>query len=218
MNNIIPASRLGELLAAKTGADVEICTKFVKEYFGLIEATLATGEDVTIKGIGTFKLTGDDVEPVVYVVDKELAATVNAPFDAFTPVELADNELPEANEEPEPEPIAEAIPQVAVEEQPGVEAIVVEENAEPEEEAVEAEAEAEEDAAVEPDVEAEEGEEAYYEPHTQVLPRGWAAFWMVIAFVLGLLLGVAGGYFGYKEINKYLANMPETVQTETSAE
>ncbi len=216
MNNIIPASRLGELLAVKTGADVDTCTKFVKEYFGLIEATLSTGEDVTIKGIGTFMLTGDDVDPVVYVVDKDLAATVNAPFDAFSAIELADNEMSEPIAEPEaqpePAPAAETAAPEAAEEPQNDETITIDEIPEPApkpEPAAEAETVAEID-----ETEAEDAEDTYERHvvyHTQIFPKGWAAFWMVMAFVLGLFLGTALGYFGYKEINKRLANMPETV-------
>jgi hypothetical protein len=217
MNNIIPASRLGELLAAKTGADVDTCTKFVKEYFGLIEATLSTGEDVTIKGIGTFKLTGNDVEPVVYDVDKTLAATVNSPFDAFSAIELEDNELTEPTAEAEPQPEAETEAETETTEEVTTE-VTTEADATTESKEAPTEDVAEEQAEDTPQpITKDRDDEAEYYEHlsqqqAQIFPKGWAAFWMILAFVLGLLLGTALGYFGYKEINKYLANMPETVE------
>jgi hypothetical protein len=216
MNNIIPVSRLGELLAAKTGADVDACTKFVKEYFGLIEATLAAGEDVTIKGIGTFRLTGNDEEPVVYEPDADLAATVNAPFEAFDAVDLNDTEFSEniptpivetQGAEAEPEVEAEVEP-VAIEEQKAVEEpeIIEEPEAEPE-----VEAEAEPEAELEPEAEPERHHHHHHSSHRYYssrrnndYPRGLAIFWMVITFILGLFLGLAVGYFGYRYINKYM--------------
>jgi nucleoid-associated protein YgaU len=236
MNNIIPVSRLGELLAAKTGADVEACTKFVKEYFGLIEATLAAGEDVTIKGIGTFKLTGDDAEPVIYQVDADLASTVNAPFEAFSAFELTDDELtdaPEPSEKPSEEPSEEASEEAIAEPTEPVEP--TEPEIEPEPEVSEPEPVVEPELVAEPEpkpapvveavhneilepVEEPESEETSdsYEPIEQTensLPRGLRVFWFVIVFVLGLLLGLAGGYFGHNYINSAITGVPQTEVT-----
>lgn len=237
MNNIIPVSRLGELLAAKTGADVDACTKFVKEYFGLIEATLAAGENVTIKGIGTFRLTGNDEEPVVYEPDADLAATVNAPFEAFDAVDLNDTEFnvdiptpvdtPEAETkaeqevvaEPEPEPEVEIKPEPAVEAEPEtvaepvVESVAIEDQKAVEEPEIieEQEAETEPDVEAEPEPEPERHHHHHHSSHRYYssrrnndYPRGLAIFWMVITFILGLFLGLAVGYFGYRYINKYM--------------
>jgi nucleoid-associated protein YgaU len=37
-------------------------------------------------------------------------------------------------------------------------------------------------------------------------------FWVVIFFVLGLLLGLAAGYFGYRQINHYIAGAPIPIE------
>jgi nucleoid-associated protein YgaU len=229
MNNIIPVSRLGELLSAKTGADVDVCTKFVKEYFGLIEATLAAGEDVSIKGVGTFKLTGDDEQPVIYVVDEALAATVNAPFEAFSAYELADDEL--TDEQDEQSDLSDdkiSVEDTPLEEEPKPQIKTV---PEPEEEVQEAESkviatepitsdvvEQKEEEIIAPTVEEEpETQEEPTEPETyeegSSFPRGLTVFWMIIVFILGVLLGLAGGYFGHNKINEIIAGTTEQIET-----
>lgn len=266
MNNIIPASRLGELLAAKTGEDVDACTKFVKEYFGLIEATLSVGENVTIKDIGTFKLTGDESNPVVYVVDSNLAATVNAPFEAFSAVELSDSEfndspateqvsepVPEPDKEPEPAPVKEPEPEPTPVQEPEVKPepeptpepksepksepnpivvpiaeIITEPEPTPEptpEPQPIQEPEPQPISEPEPEPEPEvEPEPTYAERATRHrhhssrsrrssnFPKGLFIFWVVIFFVLGILLGLAAGYFGYRQINQYITGAPIPIE------
>lgn len=100
-------SGLAAMLALSTGQPGELCEEFLKELFGIVGEELEKGENVRIKGLGTFKLveveprksvdisTGEDNEipahkRVVFVATKELAAMVNAPFEAFEAVEISD--------------------------------------------------------------------------------------------------------------------------------
>jgi hypothetical protein len=229
MNNIIPVSRLGELLSAKTGADVDACTKFVKEYFGLIEATLAAGEDVTIKGIGTFKLTGDDTDPVIYQVDDDLASTVNAPFEAFSAFELTDTELTDTAEPQETsEPSENSEISEDSEDSENSENSEDSENSENSEHSEHSEhsdipeipahiAEPEQPTVSSESSEySESSDNSEYSdipeptyPAPTAFPRGLTAFWMVIVFILGLLLGLAGGYFGHNYINTAITGAPQ---------
>lgn len=110
MDKKIPTSELAAMLALATGKQKELCEKFVSQLFSVVDEELTKGENVRIKGFGTFKLveveprksvnvvTGEDYEipghtKVIFVMSKELAAIVNAPFEAFEAVEIAD-ELP----------------------------------------------------------------------------------------------------------------------------
>lgn len=108
MENKITISELTAMLALATGTPGDLCENFLRELFQLIGACLESGETVRIKGLGTFKLT--DVEArksvdvntgeqneipqhkkIVFIAAKELAAKVNAPFEMFEAVELADS-------------------------------------------------------------------------------------------------------------------------------
>ena len=110
MDNKITTSGLAAMLALATGKQKELCENFVSILFAIVEEELTKGENIRIKGFGTFKLvdveprksvnvvTGEDYEipghtKVIFVMAKELASLVNAPFDAFETVEIAD-ELP----------------------------------------------------------------------------------------------------------------------------
>lgn len=107
MENKIVMSELAAMLALSTGTQKDLCENFLCEFFSLVEEELTKGENVRIKGFGTFKLmeveprksvnvaTGEENEipghnKVIFVMAKELAALVNAPFDAFEAVEIAD--------------------------------------------------------------------------------------------------------------------------------
>ena len=108
MDNKISASGLSAMVALATGMPGELCEKFIKELCSLIADTLETGENVRIKGLGTFKIveiesrksvdvtTGEEIEipshsRVIFVPCKELASLVNAPFEAFEAEEVADD-------------------------------------------------------------------------------------------------------------------------------
>lgn len=108
MENKLTMSRVAAMLAISTGKQKKLCEDFVKEIFRIVGDELAADESVRIKGFGTFKLvtvesrksvnvaTGEEYEipghsRIVFVAAKELAAAVNAPFEAFEAVEIADD-------------------------------------------------------------------------------------------------------------------------------
>ena len=96
------------MLADKSGRSKRFSEDFLREFFSLISERLEAGESVKIKGLGTFRLsrveprksvdvtTGEAMEisghsKVVFVPAKELASAVNAPFEAFTAIEISDD-------------------------------------------------------------------------------------------------------------------------------
>ena len=108
MENKISASTIAAMVALTTGQPGELCEKFIKELLSLICDTLAAGENVRIKGLGTFKIvdietrksvdvaSGGDIEipahcRVIFVPCKVLASLVNTPFEAFEAEEVADD-------------------------------------------------------------------------------------------------------------------------------
>ncbi|MDE5840749.1 MAG: HU family DNA-binding protein [Muribaculaceae bacterium] len=108
MNKKITFPRLSAMLADKSGRSKRFSEDFLREFFSLISERLEAGESVKIKGLGTFRLsrveprksvdvtTGEAMEisghsKVVFVPAKELASAVNAPFEAFTAIEISDD-------------------------------------------------------------------------------------------------------------------------------
>lgn len=108
MNEKITFPRLATLLADRSRRSKRFSEDFLREFFALISERLEEGESVKIKGLGTFRLSR--VEPrrsvdvttglpmeisghskVVFVPSKELADAVNAPFEAFTAIEISDD-------------------------------------------------------------------------------------------------------------------------------
>ncbi len=108
MNNKITFPRLAAMLADKSGRSKRFSEDFLREMFSLTGEQLEAGNVVKIKGFGTFRLskveprksvdvtTGQPMEisghsKVVFTPAKELAEAVNAPFEAFTSVEISDD-------------------------------------------------------------------------------------------------------------------------------
>ena len=108
MNDKITFPRLASMLADRSGRSKRFSEDFLREFFTLISERLEAGESVKVKGLGTFRLsrveprrsvdvtTGQPMEisghsKVVFVPSKELAEAVNAPFEAFTAVEIGDD-------------------------------------------------------------------------------------------------------------------------------
>lgn len=108
MNNRITFPKLASLLADKSGRSKRFSEDFLREFFALISEQLEAGENVKVKGLGTFRLlrvearksvdvtTGQPMEisghsKVVFTPAKELAEAVNAPFEAFSPIEIGDS-------------------------------------------------------------------------------------------------------------------------------
>lgn len=84
--------QLIDALIATGIADSATIRIFIQEFTAIIEGTLARGESVSVKGIGTFHAV--EVADELYIEfapDATLAETVNAPFSIFEPVELPDN-------------------------------------------------------------------------------------------------------------------------------
>lgn len=96
-------------LALRTGDTKKESEDFVRELFALIGEMLEKGESVKVNGLGVFKTidveqrksvdvsTGQEMiipthRKVVFMPDKELAATVNEPFEMFRSVEIGEPE------------------------------------------------------------------------------------------------------------------------------
>ncbi|MDE6741476.1 MAG: HU family DNA-binding protein [Muribaculaceae bacterium] len=108
MNDKITFPRLSTMLADRSGRSKRFSEEFLREFFSLISERLEAGESVKVKGLGIFRLsrveprrsvdvtTGQPMEisghsKVVFVPAKELAEAVNAPFEAFTAIEISDD-------------------------------------------------------------------------------------------------------------------------------
>lgn len=108
MNDKITFPRLASMLADRSGRSRRFSEDFLREFFALISEQLEAGESVKVKGLGTFRLsrvesrrsvnvtTGKPMEisghsKVVFVPAKELAEAVNAPFEAFSAIEISDD-------------------------------------------------------------------------------------------------------------------------------
>lgn len=108
MNQKITFPELVNAVAEATKTSKRVSEDFLKELFSLVASTLASGESVKIKRLGTFKTTvverrksinvstGEEFfipehRKISFTPDKELAEAVNQPFAAFETVELADD-------------------------------------------------------------------------------------------------------------------------------
>lgn len=85
MDKTLIFSDLVTAVAKLTGATDADAENFLRETFALAAETLEADGTLTIPGLGTFVVTPDTV---AYAPAEELAATVNAPFAAFSAVEL----------------------------------------------------------------------------------------------------------------------------------
>lgn len=74
------------------GASVDPATsrRFLHELFSMVENSLRNGENITIKGIGTFSRSDDSEKSVIFQPDQALSEAANEPFAAFSAVELND--------------------------------------------------------------------------------------------------------------------------------
>lgn len=130
MNNKLTYTTLAELISKATGTSQRMSELFVRELFATVAQRLADGENVTIKGLGTFKIvnvdkrksvdinTGEAIElsgykKVSFSPDEALASAINAPFAGFDAVVLEDgvtvDELNAVDTQPSPE-LAESVP------------------------------------------------------------------------------------------------------------
>ncbi len=134
MNNKITFSELTSSLASRAMIGKTESETFLRELFALIANRLAEGENVKLKGLGTFKVqttaprrsidvsSGREIEipgyrKVVFTPDRSMADTVNLPFSAFETVELADGYDPGVEEdtvEPENDMPTESAAEVSI--------------------------------------------------------------------------------------------------------
>lgn len=108
MDNKITLSVLAQMLSDRTGRSRKECEELLRSFFQTISSTLAAGEAVKVRGFGTFKISqvdarmsvdissGQDFEipahnRIVFLPSKELAGAVNAPFEMFETIELAED-------------------------------------------------------------------------------------------------------------------------------
>ncbi|MDE6792050.1 MAG: HU family DNA-binding protein [Muribaculaceae bacterium] len=108
METKVTLQELAALLALATGKQKDICEKFLKTFMRILETELEKGENIRIKGFGTFKVidvesrksvnvsTGEEYEipqhrKIIFVAGKALAAMVNQPFEAFEAMEIPDD-------------------------------------------------------------------------------------------------------------------------------
>lgn len=113
MNNKITLPEIVDLVSQATNSSKRVSELFLKELFATITQTLADGDSVKVKGLGTFKLTevsprksvnvntGEAIEipghnKLTFIADKELADAVNTPFAQFDTVVLDDGVTDEA--------------------------------------------------------------------------------------------------------------------------
>lgn len=107
MNNKITLIRLAQLLAARSGLQRKECEDLLRSFFQHISDALEAGDNVKVKGFGTFKISqvearmsvdvnsGENYEipphsRIVFLPSKELASVVNRPFGMFETIELDD--------------------------------------------------------------------------------------------------------------------------------
>lgn len=75
-------------LMAETGTSEALCRSFVGEMFAIVAERLLDGEAVEIKGVGRFDVVDGAVR---FAADADVAAAINAAFDCFEAIELADD-------------------------------------------------------------------------------------------------------------------------------
>lgn len=98
MNEKIPVNRLAQEIAAAVGSSPSEVQQFIKDLFAYVEAEVSAGNDVSVPGLGRFSKSAVNGEPIAYKPDAEYAATLNADFEMFSPVELNDGVTEEAME------------------------------------------------------------------------------------------------------------------------
>lgn len=108
MNTKITLVELSELIAEATSTSKRVCELFVRELFATVSQALIDGENVKIKGVGTFAVTtvkprksvnvttGDAIQiaghkKLTFTPDKALARSVNHAFAQFETIILNDD-------------------------------------------------------------------------------------------------------------------------------
>lgn len=140
MNRTLPLPALAKIFADIAEIDSDYAAEIIREFFAVISHTLSEGEQVRVKGLGTFSIGHDAENPVIFIPEREFAAQVNSPFEAFSPIEIpagidpatltvaaeatesqqeaVSEPIPEPEQVPEPAPMPEPLPlEEAVEEE-----------------------------------------------------------------------------------------------------
>ena len=109
MESKVSIGSLAGALSIITGKSRKLCEDFLKEFFRLSAEVLSSGDSLRIKGFGAFKVievegrTGVNVntgqkqeiapyKKVVFTPARELASSINAPFEDFESIEMEDEE------------------------------------------------------------------------------------------------------------------------------
>ncbi len=88
MTRKITFPQLAASLSEATASNHETASAFLKAVFETISSALANGETVTVKGLGSFMV--NEGNNVVWIPDEQLASAVNEPFAFFEAVELGE--------------------------------------------------------------------------------------------------------------------------------
>lgn len=88
MNRTLPLPALAKIFADTAEIDSDYAAEIIRDFFAVISHTLSEGEQVRVKGLGTFSIGHDAENPVIFIPDREFAAQVNSPFEAFSPIEI----------------------------------------------------------------------------------------------------------------------------------
>lgn len=131
MNNKITFPELVDLVAKKANTSKRVSELFLKEFFAAVADTLASGQSVRVKGIGTFKLTqvsprrsvnvntGQEIEipshnKLTFTASNDMADAVNQPFAQFETVLLSDDVTAEELAAIDHEPVSMARPETVI--------------------------------------------------------------------------------------------------------
>ena len=88
MNRTLPLPALAKIFADIAEIDSDYAAEIIRDFFAVISHTLSEGEQMRVKGLGTFSIGHDAENPVIFIPDREFAAQVNSPFEAFSPIEI----------------------------------------------------------------------------------------------------------------------------------
>lgn len=196
MNDTVTLPRLAELVATLSSCQYVDAEKFVKAFFEHLEDALAVSDEVTIDDLGTFSRTSEQENPIVFRPAQSIAEALNQPFEMFEPIAVGNADLNHTEEipvqnistvipvTPPPPPIAETLesPNDVNKEQelPTSQPIPLpSQTSMPTHEPIES--------------------PTYYEPERpRIVP------WVILAFILGLLIGATIVFFSYDKINAML--------------
>lgn len=89
MNELLTLMQFKHILAKNTEIDPVFINLFCDEFVKLIEEILCNEQEVTVEGIGTFRVVKGEAAPlktIVYIPDLKIREAVNTPFLHFEPV------------------------------------------------------------------------------------------------------------------------------------